>query len=76
MFYRDKYRELSDDESDASSSYSVLKTARRKGVVATGGKPKSTKTTSRVSGSRRTDTTSGSKAKNNKKHQDDTIATE
>jgi hypothetical protein len=48
MFYRDKYRELSDDETDASSSYSVLKTSRRKGVVATGGKSKSTKTTSRV----------------------------
>ena len=76
MFYRDKYRELSDDETDASSSYSVLKTSRRKGVVATGGKSKSTKITSRVSGSGRTDTTSGCKAKNNKKHKDDTIATE
>jgi hypothetical protein len=54
----------------------VLKTSRRKGVVATGGKSKSTKTTSRVLGSGRTDTTSGCKEKKNKKHKDDTIATE
>ncbi|XP_076093658.1 uncharacterized protein LOC143064602 isoform X2 [Mytilus galloprovincialis] len=45
-YLESKYRDMSDDESDVSSSASILKTPQRKGVVATGGQSISHKKTS------------------------------
>ncbi|XP_052090388.1 DNA excision repair protein ERCC-6-like 2 [Mytilus californianus] len=69
-YLESKYRDLSDDESDVSSSASILKTPWRKGVVATGGQSINHKNTS-VRGRRSKVKSVNSERKNTDKSQID-----